>query len=519
MTVSLQRLDQLHKPDTFDDLLSAATLATLESTAVDFADFQEGYLSQLKRIIYGDDAGNWYDDIATAFSRVASLKELASKTPLDEKLVLRWRLNLTDLSAVPASAQHVLLDAAGEPPADVIAIAATTQGAVSAQLAGAVGSPDLTEISGSNALKPKNLVSIFDGATGDAITSSGRRVYGLLQVGTAATDGNSFSTSGNDQGQITFVRANETFDDLELVTAGDMDGKVVIYAFTRRKDIDSMSEDEFRGDLDQADPAAGVTVSLDAAYDGGNFITADGSDIDFRLADTVNFNVRKTPGGGTLLFQVARDDGGTDLVQIASGADLFDVDAADTDFAQGVSLDTADQTINLGKTAVGVIDSTTIELRSTTGDAEISGADDVLFQTVRETTAIPLDDATAGAISGLFGGSFASISAAIKWAGEHGGADFTLNVFVSGANFAQDANVAGASLDLSTYSIDMNTPANTTALVFLNGRLLHGGNGTTQNDVYAGDTPASGDLKFDFAKGIKTGDVILTVGLLSGSAT
>jgi hypothetical protein len=101
MGASLERLDALYKPDTFDDTLNAATITALEGAATTFGDFQEGYLSQLKRIIHGDDAGNWHDDIENVFSRDASLKNLASKTPLDEKLILHWKFNLNDLSAVP----------------------------------------------------------------------------------------------------------------------------------------------------------------------------------------------------------------------------------------------------------------------------------------------------------------------------------------------------------------------------------------------------------------------------------
>lgn len=511
MGVSLQRLDQIYKPDTFDDTLSAATLAGLEASAVDMADFQEGYLSQIKRILHGDDAGNWHDNVVSAFARTASLKSLASKTPLDEKLTLMWRLNVTDLSAVPVNAQHILLDSAGEPPDKPIAINATTKGAAVAQLAGAVGTASLDEQAGSNPLSPKNLVALFDGASGDPILSSGRRVWGLLQVGSAATDGNAFATSGNDQGQISFVRANATYDDLELVPAGDMDGQTPIYAFSNRDDMDSTAEDVWRGGLATADPQQGVSISLDSAYDGGNFINADGSDIDFRLSDTVAFVVRKA--GGSPLLSVTRNDAGTDTVAVDASVDLLDVNAVDSDFANGVTIDSAAQSINIGKAANGVIDSATVEMRATTGDATVQAASgDINFVTTRQAS-LPLDDATAGAISALTGGPHASVSAAIAYAMTVGGVDLTLKVFTAAANYAQDANVPAATLDLTAFSIDMNTPANVDAFIFLNGRLLVGGNVSTQNDVYAGDTPANGDLKFDLAKGIKTGDVVITIAL------
>lgn len=62
MGESLQRLDQIAKPDSFDDQLTAAQIASIESSAGDLGEFWEGVLSQLKRIIHGNQAGNWYDD-------------------------------------------------------------------------------------------------------------------------------------------------------------------------------------------------------------------------------------------------------------------------------------------------------------------------------------------------------------------------------------------------------------------------------------------------------------------------
>jgi hypothetical protein len=512
MGVSLARLDSLYKPDTFDDTLSAASITGLEGSAVDFADFQEGYLSQIKRILHGDDAGNWHDSVTTEFSRNGSLKSLASKTPLDEKLTLRWKLNTTNLTAVATDAQHILLDTADEPPSSVIAIATSVKGACSAQLAGAVDTAGLDEIAGSNPLSPKNLVAIFSADSGDPILSGGRRVWGLLQVGSAATDGNSFATSGDDLGQISFVRANSTYDDLELTPVGDMDAEVIIYAYSVRNDLDSTSEDEFRGGIAQADPVQGVTVTLDNAYDGGNYITADASDIDFRLSDTVSFIVKKA--GGNAMFTVIRTDAGTaDEVIIGSDVDTFDVNASVNDFANGVTVDSGTQSINVGVTASGVIDSASAELRANSGNAKISAASGELQFVSSRQASLPLDDATAGAISALSGGPHASVSAAIAHAMTIGGADLELKLFTAGSNYARDANIPAATFDLSTHSIDMNTISGVDTLIFLNGDLKVGGNVTTQNDVYVGDTAADGDLKFDLAKGIHSGDVILSVAL------
>jgi hypothetical protein len=517
MTVSLQRLDQLHKPDTFDDTRSAASVAGSEAGDVDFADHINAVLSQIKRTFYGDNAGNWHDDPATIGpgSSSVALTALGNKGYTDDKNILAYRLNLTDIT-VPASQNYVVLSTAGWPPDRDIAFGASSIGAVCAQLAGGVGSHDLTEQAGSNPLRPKNIVQIFDGATGDPITSSGRRVYALLQVGNLATDGNAFALAGNDQGQYSFVRPNATYDDLEACPVADIENQVIVAAFTERNTLADMPEESFRGDLESADPGAGVGTSLDDAYNGGEFITVDAGDLDWRFADTKGITMRKG-AGGVILFEVRRTDAGSaDLVKVGADVDLFDVDAADNDFLQGVKVDTGDQTINLGITALGVIDSTSIETRATTGNNEVSApSGDVQFQTVRETTAIPLDDATAGPISALSGGPYASVAAAIKGAldGAGGAVSLAFDTYVAAGNFSQGVNIPGVTLDLTAYTLDANTPANTDLFLFLNGRLLFGGNGTTKNDVYAGDTPASGDIKVDFSKGIKTGDVILSIGL------
>ena len=91
MTVSLVRLDQLYKPDTFDDQKNAAAIAGGEASSVDYADFQEFVLSQIKRIIWGNAAGNWHDDIATVHGGDASLKALYDATDLEEKDFLCWK--------------------------------------------------------------------------------------------------------------------------------------------------------------------------------------------------------------------------------------------------------------------------------------------------------------------------------------------------------------------------------------------------------------------------------------------
>lgn len=628
MTVSLIRLEQLHKTDNPDDALSGAQVAGIEASAVDHQDFLTGVLSQFKRIIHGPDSGNWHDNIETAFGGDASLKALFERATLEAKYVLALRENLNDITVAAAAkatgtitcvskaelvdgekfviddgtrvvtfwidqtggytpiggydATNVRVNVFGCTDADSvvdvvviaingatiditasegtspivnllhdsngpynyditetvtdsdfavtgmtgggggnvavltgsvkpdkdIAIAISELGAVTAKLAGRIGTNSLTEIAGSNALRPKNIVFVFNGDTGDPIMSSGYRVYGLLQVGSGATDGNAFGNTGSaDQGQISFVRANATYDDLEACPAADIAAQKVIYAFGWRESLKDMPEEFFRGDIESADPQAGVVVSLDSAYDGGYYMVVDGTDVDIRLANTKSWVFRL--GTGNPIMTITRLDSGGDGDEVQLDVDTFDVNNVnDADFLGGSKFDTGGTTINVGVTA-GHVDATGLDVEATAGDLTLQASADINFATSRETT-IQLDDATTGKISTLFSQSFASVAAAIKYAGEHGGVDMTLKVTVLGTGYAQGDNIPAAVQNITANPIDMNTIGAVTQLVFLNGRLLQGGNGTTKNDCYVGTTAADGDLKVDFAKGVKSGDVIIS---------
>lgn len=518
MAVTLIRSDQLRTLDSWDDTKTSSEIAALEGSAVDMYDVWEGILSQIKQMIYGDNSGNWYDEIDDG-STLESLYTLRTHTFTDEKLVSLWRQNLNSIT-VPSSQNWVVLASAGWPPDKNIAIVTTTEGAVSAQLAGAVGSHDLAVITGPSAVAPGNLCAITDAQGQPIETSGGKRIWGLLQVGSAATDGNAFSLTGNDQGQISFVTRKSDNTGYEACGVSDIEDKVILYAFTNRDVLSDHNQYALRGDIIDADPTVG-SVTLDTAYQGGNYITVSGLPVEIRLDDTKIFQVEQGNTGTTFL-KVTRNDTTGDVIEMDADSLDIDVPSGGVSFSQGIVVDDDDQDLNLGVTAAGQIDSTSVALKGTAGDATVEAvgagndvnlvaADQVNFTTVNESSGIPLDDGTAGAISGLFGQTFASISAAIKYAGEQGGVDFTLKTFTAGSNYNKGVNIPAAVQDITQFPIDMNTPASVEQLVFLNGRLLFGGNGTTKNDVYAGTTPASGDIMVDFNKGIKSGDVIISV--------
>ena len=92
MAAALQLLRQVAPAKSPDDQLTAAQIAAIESSAVNFKDFLEGILSQIKRILHGGDAGDWHDDVVTEFGANASLKSLlasaggAFQTKSDKRL-------------------------------------------------------------------------------------------------------------------------------------------------------------------------------------------------------------------------------------------------------------------------------------------------------------------------------------------------------------------------------------------------------------------------------------------------
>lgn len=112
MGINLQRLDQIAKPDAFDDQKTAAAIATSETSSADYSEFQEYLLSQIKRILYGNKTGNWYDDPgklpSNSYKEVACLVDDAVGNCVcirDERVNGKWRVetaNPTDDTKMPA---------------------------------------------------------------------------------------------------------------------------------------------------------------------------------------------------------------------------------------------------------------------------------------------------------------------------------------------------------------------------------------------------------------------------------
>lgn len=569
MTVSRQQQDQIHTQGS--SINDGLTPSDHDANAVDLQDTLDYFASQILDIT---GKTNWED------SPDATIATIWAKTFLDEKLADREVQLLTDIT-VPSSQNYKILSVAGSEvpssPSNLKAIALTTVGYVTAQHGATFGTHDLAEVTGGNALGPENLLAVVDGTTGDPILSSGRRIWALLQHEATATDGAAFTDTTPQRAQVSFVRANATFDDLEACPVADIENAVVNLHFVHRDYLDSWNRYDFLRRTAAVDVgAAASAVTLNDAIDNqGATPATQVTDIFVRIDDDSVWNFADSTGAKNILRVMPAAAG--DEVEI--NADTLDINVGASgvvDIDNGATVDSGGQAWNLGVTA-GQLDSATAKIKANSGALELealagtmildavgqtlqadaaigdldftddshlimgannaaaktlliaarnSGAgagnleleadDDILFETVRETTPLPLDDATAGAISALTGGPHASISAAIAYAMTVGGVDLTFDIFVAGTNYNTGVNIPAATQDLTNFDGDMGTPGSPGTpdiFLFLNGRLVRGAAASGTGDWYPGDTPASGDIKVDFPKGIKSGDVILTIAL------
>jgi hypothetical protein len=62
MSTARQRLEQIGKPSSFDDQLTPVDVANIENSAHDLEATTHAIISQIKRIIHGNNPGKWKDD-------------------------------------------------------------------------------------------------------------------------------------------------------------------------------------------------------------------------------------------------------------------------------------------------------------------------------------------------------------------------------------------------------------------------------------------------------------------------
>jgi len=498
MTRTAIRQDpQLQSSETYDDSI-APSLANYVTNVTDGED-DFNSLRSLCHTIVKRRTGNWYDDLTTPTTFTGEgetqrgvddlnidLHELERKRILNRRPVVG-----ASVGPVATDAQHIILDAAGELPGNTTAAvgAVTSLGTVVAY-ASTFDSAQLTEVSGGNALQPKNLCKITDAASGDPIlTSTGREVYGLLQS-ESNTDKHTITTTTTTRVQISFVVRNSTNDDLELAATGEMDAKTFDYAPVERYAWDPLPEEAFLGD-DFVDVGA-ANVSRQSGYDNQGTTAVDlttnatldleGAGLAWRIRDDAEAN----------LFSVIEGSAGsTSEVEFGAAVDVFDNDAVDNNFAGQLKVATGGTEIDIGVTAGHV---------ETTGanDLHIQAANELYFDdtnqtgsTWAQTDGIKLSEDTTewDNFEDEFGGEVSLLNAIVQAAqsgvtrckavAQVSTADITENTLIEGPNGPGTQNI---SADLCDYR---NLTFTSDVDLYINGVLQRNGADAAANqDVY-----------------------------------
>jgi hypothetical protein len=518
MARQLIRYNAIRRADSLDDQLAAATIAAREAGSVTQEDLQEGVLSQLKRILVGDDAGSW--DLDFVGAGIRSLKQIDQGLDAIDRVIIRpRRTQLQAVVTVPVGQNWVVLSAAGgEVPTVPIGLATGTEGAVAVRLAaGEFGAHRLTAPLEDGI---KILVDVVDAATGEDINDAVKNqpVRAVLQVKDSATDSQAFDDALN-QAQLSFVVTNPGTLVLEPADVASVAGLAIRYAFAQRQSFQSIPGAGFL--IDGAafvDEAASVDVTRQHAYDLGptaavssgrphrTDLAQDGAEVAWRL-------------GGVNALRLLRDDSaaGDVLEATVDRLDLNNTQPAD--LQKGLRVDTADGGIDVGVTPGKIARlAGSLEIEATGGSLTLDGAGgELAFADSRVLSPISFSSPGNAAFLGPLVGEL-SLLAALNKAATVGGVDLRVGLREhTGATVAPGNNVAGGGFfDFTAAGIvffdETNVPSMRNTFVFVNGVLERNGDAATPHDVRLGTTPATGDLIFSHP--ILPGDVVVAVSLL-----
>lgn len=521
----LRQDEDIRKSDVYDDTVTPS-LANYETNPADIEDDLNAVRSMLNNLLNRDGASfpteNWYDDLTAPVTFENGTQRGINVLNQDlhdfqRKRVLRKSVSLVDVT-VAASENWVILGTGELPPNTTAAVGAvTTLGTIVAPHGGTFGTHSLAEVAGTNALVPKNLVEVVDGATRDQIQSGGRVVYGLLHGESGVTDGATITDTTTTRVQVSFVRVNAAGDDLEACPVADIENAVVNLCFTERVAIEDLNEADFlRGAI--TDIPAGTTVTRQVGYDNQGTTPVDlttnatldleGAGLIWAIRDDLEADVFRIVEGSA---------GGTTAVNIAAATDTFDVDAVDNDFANGATFGTSGTGIQVAETAGTIERAGDLTVYASGAgelylhDSNIAGegtwaqAGVKLTENATEVT----DYETA------FGGEVSLFNAIVQ--AYNAGADPVRTFHELQANVAKDADVGGPSTTANNVDVDFPDALVTGTFtsnhwLFLNGRLMRpGANSAANFDYYPGSTFTGGNVNLAFERNLKSGDVIVTV--------
>ena len=300
---------------------------------------------------------------------------------------------------------------------------------------------------------------------------------------------------------------------MEAVPVADIESKTIEYIYSNRITLDTLPEDCGFPYVNFTDQSAAVDVTLDNAIDNqGATPATQTTDIFVRIDDNSSWAFQDSGGTADILRVDALAAG--DEVEINGDLDVNNTNTAD--FAQGVSVDTADTAINLGVTAGQIDAAASLTVSATGGSSNLtlsSGLETIFVDGNKSgstfTGDLKLAETTAewDAYEVAFG-EVSLLNAITQAKNDAGGTrvDYvvtTLRNADDNFNPATHATTINGSIPDLT-GLDFTT---TDVTVYVNGQLMIGGaDAAANNDFYPGTTLTAGDLKFEFK--IKVNDTI-----------
>lgn len=200
--------------------------------------------TQVRRALYGDTLGHWYDDLEVPLSPEPGVKRGLQDLntglhALERKRVL-VRADAPSSVLVPAGQNFIVL-VAGKLPANPVVAVDTTPTLGSVAASGVMGAASLNAVAGDYAVSPKNLCEIRDAVTRGPLLSGGRLVYALLQ-----TDASDAASLVGGDAQLSFVRVDSSGSALESVPVIDIAGRLVVFSAVERKALTALAEQDLR---------------------------------------------------------------------------------------------------------------------------------------------------------------------------------------------------------------------------------------------------------------------------------
>ncbi len=505
----LRQLTQIAESDTYDDTI-VPTEANYETNPAEIEADLNSLRSRGNDLLNRNDAvftGNWFDSISapsTFENGIArgvnilnqELHDLERKRILDRVAILG-----NDLVIGTAGDQYVILSTGELPGNTTMAVGTvTTLGTVGAFEA-SFGTATLTEVAGANALRPKNLVVIWNSTgpnIGDPVEDGGGlQIFGLLQTETAA-DGHTATDTTPFRLQMSFVKTNPGATDLILVTSGEMDGVTFDYAPVERFALEDIPEEAFLGTNFIDSGVANATRQTTYDNQGVTVVeTTTNSTLDLNSAGIawVMRDLLDAP-----LFSITEGSTGSNTtIGVNAGVDIFDVDALVNDFAAGATIRSG----GARPITVGVVDG---EIATTSGDLRVIAAGEMFLDDVNQTgsTWAQTDGIKLSETTGewdTFETNFGEVSLLNAISQAATGSSRTRVQTTVTANTSADVDVNGPG---GANNLDVDLPAYDTVTFltdcdyYLNGNLLRNNASSGAEDIYPGTSAAAGDVRLTF---------------------